>query len=347
MTTTTRTTRTLKVGTRRSALATTQSGHVADALTERTGVLTELVEITTDGDRSQASGIPLAGSSSVGVFVSALREALLAGEVDVAVHSLKDLPTAPADGITLAAIPLREDPRDVVVARDGLTLGELPPGSIVGTGSPRRVAQIHALGLGVEVTGLRGNVDTRIGKVRSGEYDAVVLARAGLARLGRLDEVTEVLDPLQVLSAPGQGALAVECRSDDAEALALLAQLDDPGTRAAVVAERAALATLEGGCSAPIGALAELAEGEEGPELWLRAIALSEDGALAVRRSASTTLDDDPATWPEAAQALGDALASELLAEGAAELMNDTSPDQDSPGPAAHPSARSAEVHHP
>lgn len=341
------TTRTLKVGTRRSALATTQSGHVADALTALTGMATELVEITTDGDRSQASGIPLAGGSSVGVFVSALREALLAGEVDIAVHSLKDLPTYPADGITLAAIPPREDPRDAVVARDGLTLGELPPGSIVGTGSPRRVAQILALGLGVEVTGLRGNVDTRIGKVRSGDLDAVILARAGLARLGRLDEVTEVIDPLQVLPAPGQGALAVECRSDDVETLALLAQLDDPATRAAVVAERVALATLEGGCSAPIGALAELAEGDDGPELWLRAIALSEDGALAVRRSASTTLADDPATWSEAAQALGDALAAELLAEGAAELMNDPLPDRDPPTPAAHPSARSAEVHHP
>lgn len=339
--------RVLKVGTRRSALATTQSGHVADAITEQAGITTELVEITTDGDRSQASGVPLAGGSSVGVFVSALREALLAGEVDVAVHSLKDLPTAPAEGITLAAIPPRQDPRDVVVARDGLTLGELPPGSIVGTGSPRRVAQLLALGLGVEVRGLRGNVDTRIGKVRSGEYDAVILARAGLARLGRLDEVTEVLDPLQVLPAPGQGALAVECRSDDTETLAALALLDDPGTRAAVFAERTALATLEGGCSAPIGALADLAEGEDGTELWLRAIALSEDGALAVRRSESTTLDDDPTTWADAAVALGNALASELLAEGAAELMNDPSPAPGSPEPAVHPSARSAEVHHP
>ena len=148
------------------------------------------------------------------MFVTALRAALLSGEVDVAVHSLKDLPTAPAEGIALAAVPQREDPRDVVVARDGLTLGELPAGSRVGTGAPRRVAQIEALGLGVELVGVRGNVDTRLGKVASGDLDAVVLARAGLARLGRADEATEVLDPLQVLPAPGQGALAVECRVD-------------------------------------------------------------------------------------------------------------------------------------
>lgn len=328
-------TATLRIGTRRSALATTQSGHVADALRDLLGVDVELVEITTDGDRSQATGAPLAGAgSSVGVFVSALRDALLAGEVDVAVHSLKDLPTYPADGITLAAVPLREDPRDVVVARDGLTLGELPQGSRIGTGSPRRIAQIEALGLGAELVGVRGNVDTRISKVRTGEYDAVVLARAGLARLGRLGEVTEVLDPLQVLPAPGQGALAVECRSDDVETLAALAGLDDPATRAAVTAERVALATLEGGCSAPIGALADIAEGDDGPELWLRAVALSTDGALAVRRSASTPLGEDLTTWSVTAATLGAALANEMIDDGAADL-NATLPD---------PSARPAKV---
>lgn len=342
--------RLIRVGTRRSALATTQSGHVADALSAATGVATTLVEITTDGDRSQAAGTPLVGAPSTGVFVSALRDALLAGEVDVAVHSLKDLPTYPCEGVTLAAVPPREDPRDVVVARDGLTLGELVPGSRVGTGSPRRVAQIEALGLGVDVSGVRGNVDTRIGKVRGGEYDAVVLARAGLARLGRLDEVTEVLDPLQVLPAPGQGALAVECRSDDADLLALLATLDDVGTRAAVAAERTAMAALEGGCAAPIGALAELAEGEDGPEIWLRAVVLSTDGALSVRRSASAPLGEDPVTWPAAAEALGAALAAEMLEDGAADLMREppVSPSSLPPAPGgttSHPSARSAEVH--
>ncbi|GAA3655678.1 hydroxymethylbilane synthase [Nocardioides ginsengisoli] len=329
---------TLRIGTRRSALATTQSGHVAAALTEKLGVETVLVEITTDGDRSQAAGTPLVGAPSMGVFVSALRDALLAGEVDVAVHSLKDLPTYATEGITLAAVPVREDPRDIVVARDGLTLGELPPGSKVGTGSPRRVAQIEALGLGVEVHGLRGNVDTRIGRVREGVLDAVVLARAGLARLDRLDEVTEVLDPLQVLPAPGQGALAVECRSDDAATIAAVAALDDPATRAAVAAERSVMAVLEGGCAAPIGALAELAEGDDGPELWLRAVILSTDGVLSVRRSASAPLGDDPAGWSAAGTALGASLAAEMLVDGAAELM---APHDST----SHQSARSAEVH--
>ncbi|MBM9461086.1 hydroxymethylbilane synthase [Nocardioides sp. zg-536] len=335
----------MRIGTRRSALATTQSSHVAAAI-NAFGTATELVEINTDGDRSQATGIPISqAASATGVFVSALREALLAGEVDVAVHSLKDLPTTPADGITLAAVPMREDPRDVVVARDGLTLGELPPGSRVGTGSPRRVAQLHALGLGLDVAGLRGNVDTRIGHVREGRYDAVVLARAGLSRLGRLDEVTEVLDPLQMLPAPGQGALAVECRSDDAETLALLARLDDPATRAAVLAERAVLATLEGGCSAPIGALADLVEGEDGPELWLRAVALSPDGTLAVRRSASSPLAEEPASWSDAATILGQALGREMLDDGAAELDDRASSPPPPPSSNDHPSARSAEVH--
>jgi hydroxymethylbilane synthase len=270
---------TIRLGTRRSLLATTQSGHVAEMLRDL-GHAVELVEIVTEGDRTQAAGTPMVEGASVGVFVNALRDALLAGEVDVIVHSLKDLPTAPAEGIELAAMPRREDPRDVVVARDGLTLGELPTGARVGTGSPRRAAQLRALGLGLEIGGVRGNVDTRIGKVRSGEYDAVILARAGLARIDRLDEVTEVLDPLQMLPAPGQGALAVECRVGDPLADVLRA-IDDAGTRAAVSAERAVLATLEGGCAAPIGALAEVVEGEEGPELWVRAVALSTDGALA------------------------------------------------------------------
>lgn len=304
---------TIRLGTRRSLLATTQSGLVADLLRAR-GHEVELVEITSDGDRTQQAGTPLTGASSTGVFVSALRDALLAGEIDVAVHSLKDLPTYPQAGITLAACPPREDPRDVVVARDGLTLAELPTGARVGTGSPRRAAQIHALGLGLDLVGVRGNVDTRIGKVRSGEYDAVVLARAGLARIDRLDEVTEVLDPLQVLPAPGQGALAVERRTNEADPrlVAALAELDDPSTRAAVEAERAVLATLEGGCAAPIGTLAEIVEGEDGPELWVRAAALSPDGALTVRLSASGPVDD--------AVGVGTRLAQEMLAEGASEL---------------------------
>lgn len=302
----------IRVGTRRSLLATTQAGTVAELIRTRLGREVVLVEVTTQGDRSQADGTPLATVGGTGVFVGALRDALLRGDVDVAVHSLKDLPTYPQDGIALAAVPTREDPRDAVVARDGLTLGELPAGSRVGTGSPRRAAQLHALGLGLEISSIRGNVDTRIGKVTSGEYDAVVLARAGLVRIGRLDEATEVLDPLQMLPAPGQGALAIECRSTDAQLVAELAALDDDHARASVTAERAVLATLEGGCSAPIGALAEVAEGEDGNEIWVRAVALSPDGALAVRMSASGS--------PADAVGVGSRLASEMLADGAARL---------------------------
>lgn len=303
----------LRVGTRASLLARTQSGLVADALRTALGREVELVEVTTEGDVSSA---PLASMGGAGVFVSALREALLRGDVDVAVHSLKDLPTDPAQGITLAAVPLREDPRDVVVARDGLTLGELPAGSRVGTGSPRRAAQLGALGMGLEVVDIRGNVDTRIAKVGSGELDAVILARAGLARLGRLAEVTEVLDPLQMLPAPGQGALAVECRSDD-EFLVdqLRAVLDDERSRAAVTAERTVLNLLEAGCSAPVGALAEVAQGEDGDELWVRAVALTPDGAVAVRRSATGT--------PDNAVGVGQRLAAEMLDEGADTLIRE------------------------
>lgn len=312
---TTSLTTTLRIGTRRSLLATTQSGHVADLIRERLAREVELVEITTEGDTNTA---PLATMGGTGVFVSALRDALLRGEVDVAVHSLKDLPTTPAEGISLVATPTREDPRDVVVARDGLTLGELPVGSRVGTGSPRRAAQLEALGLGVEVVGIRGNVDTRIGKVASGEYDAVLLARAGLARLGRLDEATEVLDPLQMLPAPGQGALAIECRTADTALVEELAVLDDHATRASVTAERAVLATLEAGCSAPLGALAEVVEGDDGDELWIRAIVLSPDGGLSIRMSATGDVAD--------AAAAGNRLASEMLADGAADLMNQDAP---------------------
>ncbi len=299
----------IRLGTRASLLALTQSRWVAERLSVAVGREVELVEVTTTGDRDDA---PLAQLGGTGVFVSALREALLDGRIDLAVHSLKDLPTGPAHGLVLAAVPLREDPRDVVVARDGLTLGELPVGSRVGTGSPRRAAQLHALGLGLEIVDIRGNVDTRIRKVREGAYDAVLLARAGLARIGRLEEATEVLDPLQMLPAPGQGALALETRDD--HVATEVAVLDDARTRAAVTAERAVLATLEGGCAAPVGALAEVAEGEHDEELWVRAVALSPDGTLAVRMSAT----GDPAD----AAGVGSRLASDMLDEGAAQLTD-------------------------
>ena len=304
----------LRLGTRRSALATAQSQQVADEITARTGRAVELVPVTTFGDTSREA---LAQIGGTGVFVSALRDALLAGEVDLAVHSLKDLPTADAEGITLAVVPARQDPRDVLVARDGLTLGELPAGATVGTGSPRRAAQLRALGYGLEVVPVRGNVDTRLRLVADGTVDAVVLARAGLARLGRLESATEVIDPLQMLPAPGQGALAIECRApenaDTGSVAALLAVLDDAATRHVVTAERTLLAELEAGCSAPVGAYGEAADGEHVPELYLRAVVSAVDGSASVRLSATGPLDE--------AARIGRDLAAALLAEGAADLM--------------------------
>jgi hydroxymethylbilane synthase len=313
----------LRLGTRASALATAQSQTIADRVTQLTGRQVELVPIRTHGDVSTA---PLASMGGVGVFVNALREALLAGEIDFAVHSLKDLPTADPTGLGLAAVPQREDPRDALVARDGLTLGELPPGSRVGTGSPRRAAQLRALGFGLEVVEIRGNVDTRLRKVTDGELDGVILARAGLERLGRAGEITETLDPIQMLPAPGQGALAVECRDPDTDAaaadvFAALRGLDDPWTRAVVAAERSLLATLVSGCSAPVGALGEAIEGDpeagEEDELYLRAIVLTHDGEAAVKLSTTGPLVE--------AEMLGRKLAAEMLADGADLLMQEES----------------------
>jgi len=285
---------------------------VADAVRRKTGRDVDLVEITTAGDRSSA---PVA-SLGVGVFVSALRDALLAKEIDFAVHSYKDLPTAPGQGLTIAAVPPREDPRDVLVARDNLTLTELPDGARLGTGAVRRIAQINALGRNLVCEPIRGNVDTRLRKVAEGELDGVILARAGLSRLGRAGEATEILDPMLMLPAPAQGALAVECRDDDGELLELLAALDDPATRAAVTAERALLADLEAGCSAPVAALAEIAEGDTGLEIYLRGAVFSPDGTFSVRLSRTGTLAD--------ADRVGRLLAADLLAEGADSVLGST-----------------------
>jgi hydroxymethylbilane synthase len=302
---------TLRLGTRRSPLATTQSAWVADRLRAR-GHAVELVEVTTEGDRDRTT--PLAQMGGTGVFVSALRAALREGRVDLAVHSLKDLPTAPDPTATLAAVPPREDPRDALVARDGLTLGELPAGSTVGTGSPRRAAQLAALGLGLVVTDLRGNVDTRLRAVADGRLDAVVLAAAGLRRLGRIDEATELLDPIQMLPAPGQGALAVEVRAGDDATASVVAALDDADTRACTTAERVLLADLEAGCTAPVGALAEVVEGAHGPELSLRAVVAAPDGSVDLRRSLVGDVTD-PST-------LGHRLARVLIEDGAADLVS-------------------------
>ncbi|WP_422751112.1 hydroxymethylbilane synthase [Micromonospora sp. WMMD1219] len=307
----------LRLGTRGSALAMAQSGHVAEALTAATGRPVELVEVVTAGDRSTAPVQRL----GVGVFVSALRDALTAGEIDFAVHSYKDLPTAAAPGLHVAAVPPRQDPRDALVATNGRTLAELPPGARVGTGALRRIAQLHALGMQLEVTPIRGNVDTRLGRVLGpdADLDAVVLARAGLNRIGRADVITETLDPMLMLPAPAQGALAVECRADDQDVIELLALLDHAPSRAAIIAERALLATLEAGCSAPVAAYAVLAEGEptdEGDvnqEIYLRGAVISPDGSRDLRLSRTGT--------PADAAEIGKALAAELLELGADSIL--------------------------
>ncbi|MGW0885507.1 hydroxymethylbilane synthase [Streptomyces sp. NPDC002671] len=311
----------LRLGTRRSKLAMAQSGQVADAVSRVTGRPVELVEITTYGDVSRES---LAQIGGTGVFVTALRDALLKGEVDFAVHSLKDLPTAQPEELVLAAVPPREDPRDVIVARDDLKFTDLPRGARIGTGSPRRMAQLNAYarahGLDIETVAIRGNVDTRIRYVRDGELDAVVLAAAGLNRMGRIDEVTDFLSVDTVLPAPGQGALAIECAADNADLIAALGALDDPFTRVAVTAERSLLAALEAGCSAPVGALADLlADGQIVKEMRLRGVVGTTDGTRMVQLS---TTGPVPQTHEEA-MALGRELATEMLAQGAAGLMGE------------------------
>lgn len=311
-------TRTIRIGTRASKLATAQTGLVARQL-EASGQSVEIVPVSTAGDRSSA---PIS-EIGVGVFTSALRDALSSGEVDVAVHSYKDLPTAAVPGIVLAAVPERADPRDVLIAGDGRTLGELPPGARIGTGSPRRAAQLRALGLGHEIVGIRGNLDTRLGKLGD-EVDAVILAKAGLQRTGRAELATETIDPLQLVPAPAQGALAVETRADDVDTEHLLHSIvDDEATRVCATAERAVLARLEAGCSAPVGALADVVED------------LDENGSVVERVSlravAAAGLEADPEGTPEIlrtsgvaekseADSLGRELAAELLELGAGAL---------------------------
>lgn len=319
----------LRLGTRGSALALAQSGTVAADLTAATGRAVELVRITTYGDTSSEA---LAQIGGTGVFVNALREALHAGTIDFAVHSLKDLPTAAPEGLALAAVPPRAPVNDVLVARDGLKLADLPPGARVGTGAPRRVAQLRLLRPDLDVVAIRGNVDTRIGFVHSGRLDGVVLALAGLRRLGREDEVTDVFDQTRMLPSPGQGALAIECRADDADLVELLSVLDDAPTRAAVLAERTLLAVLEAGCSAPVGGYAVVdgdGAGEDGRGagddnvLSLTGVVATVDGSSGLRLSAQAPLDD--------AEGLGRRLAEELLARGARDLMGRPAPEPGSP----------------
>jgi len=287
-------------------MAIAQSRQVAEMITERTGRPVEIVGVTTLGDVSRAQLTQIGGT---GVFVSALREALLGGEVDLAVHSLKDLPTGPAAGIVLAAVPPRDDPRDALVARDGAKLADLPPGSRIGTGSPRRAAQLLGLRADLRCVPIRGNAGTRLGKVSEGELDAVVLAYAGLARIGHVGAITQVFEPDEMLPAPGQGALAVECREDDIELAALLDVVTDEASVAAVTAERSLLEALEAGCSAPIGAYAAGTE-----QLRMRAAVMSTDGRRVLRAHGSAPGAD--------ARQLGRDLAAELLRSGASDLIS-------------------------
>ena len=306
----------LRLGTRRSPMALVQAGHVARLITERTGRAVELVPVTTFGDVSRAQ---LAQIGGTGVFVSGLRERILAGEVDLAVHSLKDLPTAEQDGIVLAAVPVRDDPRDTLVTADGAKLADLPAGARIGTGSPRRAAQLRLLRPDTIAVPVRGNAGTRLSKVGSGQLDAVVLGYAGLARIGRLDAVAEVFEPDEMLPAPGQGALAVECGAGAGGLCELLAVADDPPSRAAVTAERSLLAALQGGCSAPVGAYAAYIPAAG--TVHLRAAVFDRDGGGAVRAGGE---DAAAAAW-----ALGRELATDLLRRGAGNYIS---------VPQAHPS---------
>jgi hydroxymethylbilane synthase len=291
-------------------MAIAQSRQVAGMITERTGRPVEIVGVTTLGDVSRAQLTQIGGT---GVFVSALREALLGGEVDLAVHSLKDLPTGPAAGVTLAAVPPRDDPRDALVARDGAKLADLPPGARIGTGSPRRAAQLLGLRAGLRCVPIRGNAGTRLGKVSEGELDAVVLAYAGLARIGHVGAVTQVFEPDEMLPAPGQGALAVECRESDAELAALLQAVTDEASVAAVTAERSLLEALEAGCSAPIGAYAAVTPGGHGT-LRMQAVVMSPDGSRVLRAHGGVPT---AGAWQ-----LGRDLAAELLRSGASDLIS-------------------------
>lgn len=311
----------IRIGTRGSKLALAQSTLIADEITRLTGERVELVEIKTTGD---GTTVPVA-QLGVGVFVNQLREALEREEIDIAVHSYKDLPTAQPEHLVIA-VPPRADPRDVLIASEGRTLSDLGPGAKIGTGSPRRIAQLNALGRGFECVPIRGNIDTRIGRVGA-DLDGVILAAAGLHRVGRQAEVTEYLDPLVMLPAPAQGALAVECRKADMTSARISSMLNDRYSQAAVAAERALLQRLEAGCSAPVAALADVAESAEPGEvdLYLRGAVGAVDGSVIERLSTTATLSDASAEGTDAlaaqAAAVGTALAEDLLESGAEQLL--------------------------
>jgi hydroxymethylbilane synthase len=269
------------VGTRGSALALAQTARVRALLeADWPDLAADVSPIVTHGDRTQASGEPLPAIGGKGLFTAELEQGLRDGTIDLAVHSLKDLPTDEVDGVVLGAVCLREDVRDCLVSRGGV-LHELPAGAVVGTSSLRRAAQLRALRPDLEVRSIRGNVETRIRKVREGDYDAALLAAAGIARLSLEHEVAEWLDADVLVPAPGQGALAVQCRTGDSEMLELLAALDDPGARAATTAERTFLRALGAGCTAPVAAHGTL----RGDAVHLDGLVASPDGREVVRVS--------------------------------------------------------------
>ena len=302
--------RTLIVGSRGSRLALRQTEIALEALrSAHPEANFEVRTIRTTGDNTKASLGEIGGR---GVFVIEIERALLACEIDIAVHSLKDLPTDETPGLAIAAVLPREDPRDVLVSRRGASIEELPEEALVGTGSPRRAAQVLAMRPDVRIADIRGNVDTRMAKVESGDYDAVVLAAAGLARLGWLERASQVFDADLMLPAPGQGALAVQVRGDDADAFTTVLSVDDTDTRAAVTAERAFERRLGGGCHAAIAALAEVWE----DRIWVRGLVADPVGAKLFRSEIDSAVAD-----PESA---GLQLAEQLIGRGAGALLDAT-----------------------
>ena len=297
----------LRIGTRGSALALWQAKSIGEALLREAGVESELVIVKTSGDKFQQTSFSQMGAK--GVFIKELEDALIERRVDIAVHSMKDVPTEIPDGLTIAAICKREDVRDALLSSTGASLEHLPPGARVGTSSLRRQSQLLHARSDLRILGLRGNVETRIEKLKRGDYDAIVLAKAGLDRLGLSRHITEVLATDICLSAAGQGAIGIEARADDAETLGVLGVLNDPETCRGVQAERAVLAGLEGGCQASIGAWGRV----EGGKLVLEVVVLSPDGAQRMREKSCGA--------PEDAQAIGGRVADKLLEQGAAALL--------------------------
>ena len=302
--------RRLTIATRESALAIWQAEHVRARLTSRyRGTTVELLGVTTQGDR--IIDRPLASIGGKGLFIKELENALRDGRADIAVHSLKDVPMNMPEGFVLAAISAREDPRDAFVSNRYDQLASLPNGAVVGTSSLRREAQLRARHPALRVESLRGNVHTRLAKLDDGRYDGIILAAAGLKRLGLGTRIRALLDPDESLPAPGQGALAIECRADRSDLLHALAPLADRGTTLATTAERAFSRALGGSCQTPLAAYAEWEEGR----LWLRGLLASRDGHEVLRgevENAVTDVDD--------AQALGAALGDDFLRRGAHRL---------------------------